>query len=68
MESQLSSVETAANTTEQSIVRTLIPTEAGTPEYSSESLFQGRREVLISHEGQTYRLRVTRGGKLILNK
>lgn len=68
MESQFNPNETAAGPIEQSATQTPIPTEAGTPEYSSEALFQGRRELLISHEGQTYRLRVTRGGKLILNK
>ena len=34
----------------------------------SRSLFQGRREVLIQHEGETYRLLETRNGKLILQK
>ncbi|MCG6154563.1 hemin uptake protein HemP [Rubinisphaera margarita] len=31
-------------------------------------LSQGSREVIIEHEGQVYRLRLTRNGKLILNK
>lgn len=31
-------------------------------------LFAGRREVGIRHAGQVYRLRITRNGKLILNK
>jgi hemin uptake protein HemP len=35
---------------------------------SSTELFGGRREVLIDHEGQVYRLRITRNGKLIMNK
>lgn len=34
----------------------------------SEELLAGSEEVLIEHEGQTYRLRVTRSGKLILHK
>ncbi len=34
----------------------------------SEELLQGHREVLILHAGETYRLRLTRNGKLILNK
>lgn len=34
----------------------------------SEELFQGQREVLIQHAGELYRLRLTRNGKLILNK
>lgn len=31
-------------------------------------LAQGSHEVLVEHEGQIYRLRLTRNGKLILNK
>ena len=34
----------------------------------SEELLAGAQEVLIEHEGQTYRLRLTRRGKLILHK
>lgn len=34
----------------------------------SEELFAGKREVLIEHGGSIYRLRMTRAGKLILNK
>lgn len=35
---------------------------------ASESLFQGQREVLIRHGNDYYRLRITRNGKLILQK
>jgi hemin uptake protein HemP len=35
---------------------------------ASESLFQGQREVLIRHGDDLYRLRITRNGKLILQK
>jgi len=31
-------------------------------------LFRGRQEVLIAHGDETYRLRLTRNGKLILTK
>ncbi len=31
-------------------------------------LFRGRQEILIGHHGETYRLRITRNGKLILTK
>jgi len=31
-------------------------------------LFKGGREVVIQHDGQTYRLRITRQNKLILTK
>lgn len=34
----------------------------------SRDLFRGAREVLIEHSGETYRLRLTRNGKLILHK
>jgi len=34
----------------------------------SKYLFADRKEVEIRHAGKTYRLRVTRNGKLILNK
>jgi hemin uptake protein HemP len=34
----------------------------------SAYLLSDRKEVQIRHEGQVYRLRVTRNGKLILNK
>ena len=34
----------------------------------SAALFQGRREIVIVHHGQEYRLRITRAGKLILTK
>jgi hemin uptake protein HemP len=35
---------------------------------SSEALFQGRTEIAINHSGSVYRLKITRQGKLILNK
>jgi len=34
----------------------------------SAVLFQGRREIIIVHHGQEYRLRITRADKLILTK
>ena len=36
--------------------------------FDSDSLFQGRNEIMIQHHGDIYRLRITRNGKLILNK
>jgi hemin uptake protein HemP len=33
-----------------------------------EELFAGTREVLIRHQAELYRLKITRQGKLILNK
>ncbi len=35
---------------------------------SSESLFNGLHEIGIDHGGALYRLKITRQGKLILNK
>ena len=34
----------------------------------SAAIFQGRREIIIVHHGQEYRLRITRADKLILTK
>jgi hemin uptake protein HemP len=34
----------------------------------SRDLFRGQTEILISHEGAIYRMKITRQGKLILNK
>lgn len=36
--------------------------------FSSEELLDGQTEILIEHRGDTYRLRCTRQGKLILYK
>lgn len=59
MESQNSSslAADAANTPRQSA-----------PRMPSISLFQGCQEVIIRHDGQDYRLRITRQNKLILTK
>ncbi|MFC0246756.1 hemin uptake protein HemP [Falsochrobactrum ovis] len=35
---------------------------------NSSDLFKGSREVAIEHAGALYRLKITRQGKLILNK
>jgi hemin uptake protein HemP len=37
-------------------------------EYDSSDLLRGAKEVLIRHAGETYRLRLTRNDKLILQK
>lgn len=34
----------------------------------AELLFRGRQEILIRHNGEHYRLRITKSGKLILTK
>ena len=38
------------------------------PRISSRELLRGRRELVIEHQGQEYRLILTRNDKLILNK
>lgn len=38
------------------------------PVLRTEELFGDRREVWIDHHGERYRLRITRRGKLILQK
>ncbi len=35
---------------------------------STQELFAGEREICIEHEGEKYRLRITRRNKLILQK
>jgi hemin uptake protein HemP len=35
---------------------------------SAQQLFAGEREICIEHEGERYRLRITRRNKLILQK
>ena len=42
--------------------------ERGLRTISSAELFLGAREILIQHDEKTYRLQVTRNGKLILVK
>ncbi|MGE0230284.1 MAG: hemin uptake protein HemP [Flavobacteriaceae bacterium] len=36
--------------------------------YRSSELFRGCNEIIIRHDDANYRLRITRQGKLILNK
>lgn len=40
----------------------------GTSVYDSARLFRGATEIGIEHDGAIYRLKITRQGKLILNK
>ncbi len=46
------------------------PLPASTPvkAWQSEEILSGQKEVLIQHGEETYRLRLTRAGKLILYK
>ena len=34
----------------------------------SQTLFEAAHQVLIAHQGETYKLQITRQGKLILTK
>lgn len=45
-----------------------LPSEDSLPEYDTQTLFAGRREIVIRHAGADYRMKITRQGKLILNK
>jgi len=36
--------------------------------YKSQMLFAGKQEIVIEHDGQAYKLRITRQNKLILTK
>ena len=41
----------------------------GSPDtMQADLLFQGNKEILIAHNGERYRLRVTKNGTLILTK
>ncbi|PZP29949.1 MAG: hemin uptake protein HemP [Roseateles depolymerans] len=42
--------------------------EPALPRVDSATLFAGAQELLIQHQAQTYRLRITAQGKLILTK
>ena len=44
-----------------------MPSRAPSP-LNSAALLKGREEIEIAHQGETYRLRRTRQGKLILTK
>jgi hemin uptake protein HemP len=44
------------------------PTPPPAPALEAQQLFAGQREILITHAGALYRLRITRRNKLILQK
>ena len=45
-----------------------IPPAQTLREYDTASLFAGAREIVIHHAGAAYRMKITKQGKLILNK
>ena len=44
------------------------PEPKETVDLDTRELFAGRSEIKIAHDNTVYRLRITRAGKLILNK
>jgi hemin uptake protein HemP len=42
--------------------------DANVREYDTKTLFMGEREIVINHCGSAYRMKITKQGKLILNK
>ena len=44
------------------------PLACGSVAFDASELLRGQREIVIRHDGQQYRLRLTRQNKLILNK
>ena len=50
------------------VVRPSLSTRLQLPRLRSEDLFRTSHELIIEHQGQEYRLRLTRNDKLILNK
>lgn len=51
-----------------SFVRPPVSSRPQLPRLRSEDLFRSSQELIIEHQGQEYRLRLTRNDKLILNK
>ncbi|HEY7251554.1 MAG TPA: hemin uptake protein HemP [Methylomirabilota bacterium] len=51
---------------EAAITREAVPREG--VRIASAELFRGRREIVIVHRGQEYRLHITKADKLILTK
>ena len=56
-----------------SLISPSLPSDPGQRSYPpgiipATLLFQGSQEILINHNGETYRLRITKNGKLILTK
>ena len=56
------------NQIEHSVSRTQVEPSAANRVIESRTLFGARKEVSIEHDGSVYRLKITKQGKLILNK
>ncbi len=61
-------MQTSTNTLNLPLPRRPQPLRMSSPRLRSEDLFRGTHELVIEHQGQEYRLRLTRNDKLILNK
>lgn len=55
-------------TSPQQPERDRVPPPPPVCRWTSTELLQGQREALIDHEGRIYRLRLTKSGKLLLQK
>lgn len=64
MRADSANVDTSAETASPFTRQTLKPP----PRVDSQQLFEGQRELIIQHQGEAYRLRITRHDKLILTK
>lgn len=67
------SIPEHGSTTQQSFLRSretnpVVRTSPPVRTFSSRELFAGSTEIAIEHTGSIYRLKITRQGKLILNK
>jgi len=49
-------------------LKPVAPIAASTRRISSQTLLEGERELVITHQGSEYHLRLTRNDKLILTK
>jgi hemin uptake protein HemP len=65
-DTQAGIAEAACEPTSANAMGTAVPADA--PVVEASTLFGGHRQVVIGHNGCRYVLRITRHGKLILNK
>jgi hemin uptake protein HemP len=61
-------MNSAAPPTGQVPTTTAAPQPVEPPALDSVQLLGGRKQIAILHDGETYSLRLTRNGKLILTK
>lgn len=61
-------LNTVSGNTDKDPFNLSVPKDDNAALYDSSALFGDRRQIMISHNGAIYRLKITRFGKLILNK